>query len=61
VRFNTESAVEPADVAAELAMQTKSQLVQQSGRVLLFYRRHDQKPKIELPKKARSSAQTGRS
>ena len=53
VRFNTESSVEPAEVAADLVLQTKSQLVQQSGRVLTLYRRHDQKPRIELPKGAR--------
>ena len=55
VRFNTESSVEPAEVAADLALQTRSQLVQRSGRVLVLYRRHDQKPSIELPKKARHS------
>jgi RNA-binding protein len=56
IRFNTESAVEPAEVAADLALQTRSQLVQQSGRMLLLYRRHDQKPKIELPKRARGAS-----
>jgi RNA-binding protein len=55
IRFNTESAVEPEEVAADLALQTKSQLVQQSGRVLVLYRRHDQKPKIALPKGDRSA------
>jgi len=50
VRFNTESASEPAESAEELATRTKSQVVQKLGRVLLFYRRHDEKPKIELPK-----------
>ena len=55
VRFNTESAVEPAEVAAELTAQTRSHLVQQSGRVLTLYRRRDQKPGIELPKRARSA------
>ena len=60
VRFNSESAVEPADVASELAVQTKSHLVQRSGRVLLFYRRRDHKPTIELPRRVRrgSSAAT---
>jgi RNA-binding protein len=53
VRFNTESSVEPEEAALDLALQTRSQLVQQSGRVLLLYRRRDQKPSIELPKKAR--------
>jgi RNA-binding protein len=56
IRFNTESAVEPEEVAADLALQTKSQLVQQSGRVVILYRRHPQKPAIELPKQARRSA-----
>jgi RNA-binding protein len=55
VRFNTESAVEPAEAAPEVLSQTKSQLVQQSGRVLTLYRRRDQKPTIELPKKARAA------
>jgi RNA-binding protein len=50
VRFNSESSVEPADVTAELVTRTRSQLVQRSGRVLVLYRRHPEKPKIELPK-----------
>lgn len=53
VRFNTESTVEPAEVAPDLALQTRSHLVQQSGRVLILYRRRDQKPTIELPKRSR--------
>jgi RNA-binding protein len=56
IRFNTESTVEPEEVAADIVLQTKSQLVQQSGRVLLLYRRHDQKPTIALPKPTRSSS-----
>jgi RNA-binding protein len=55
VRFNTESAVEPGEAAAEVLLQTKSQLVQQSGRVLTLYRRRDQKPTIELPKRVRAA------
>lgn len=54
VRFNTESTVEPADTALDLAARTKSVLVQKAGRTLVFYRRHDEKPKIELPKAKRS-------
>ncbi len=50
VRFNTESSVEPADVVADLVTRTRSQLVQHSGRILVLYRRHAEKPKIELPK-----------
>jgi len=49
VRFNTECAVEPAEVAEQIVASTRSQLVQMSGRTLLLYRRHAEKPKIELP------------
>jgi RNA-binding protein len=49
VRFNTESAVQPAESAEELAARTRSHLVQKTGRVLTLYRRHDEKPRIELP------------
>src|SRR5262245_43552921 len=48
VRFNTESAIEPAESAEELATRTKSELVQKLGRVLLFYRRHDEKHAPQL-------------
>jgi len=56
VRFNTECSVEPAEVAEELATRTKSQLVQKMGRILILYRRHDEKPRIELPKATRPAA-----
>jgi RNA-binding protein len=56
VRFNTESSVEPADVAEELVTRTKSQLVQKMGRILVLYRRHDEKPRIELPKGKRPAS-----
>ncbi len=59
IRFNTESSVEPADVADDLASRTKSQIVQRAGRVLVLYRRHDEKPKIELPKGRRAPRQAG--
>ena len=49
VRFNSESAVEPRDVAAELCQLSQSQLVQAVGRTLVLYRRRVHKPKIELP------------
>jgi len=55
IRFNTESASEPAESAEELATRTKSQLVQKMGRMVVLYRRHDEKPKIELPKAKRSA------
>jgi RNA-binding protein len=50
VRFNTESAAEPTESAEELATKTRSELVQRTGRMVVLYRRHDEKPKIELPK-----------
>lgn len=50
VRFNTESTVEPAEVAESLAQSTRSELVQRLGRVLVLYRRHDERPKIPLPR-----------
>lgn len=51
IRFNTESAVEPAEVADELARRTASHIVQRLGRMLVLYRRHDTQPRIELPKR----------
>jgi RNA-binding protein len=53
VRFNTECAVEPGEVADDILARTRSQLVQKAGRVLILYRRHDEKPRIELPKAKR--------
>jgi RNA-binding protein len=53
IRFNTEATLTPADGAEELATRTRSQLVQKAGRVLVLYRRHDEKPRIELPKAKR--------
>ena len=50
VRVNTESTVEPAEAAEALAEGTRSELVQKLGRVVVLYRRHDEKPKIALPR-----------
>lgn len=55
IRFNTESAVEPAAVADELATRTASHLVQKKGRTLVLYRRRDQNPTIVLPNTKRQS------
>ena len=49
IRFNTESAVEPTDVADELASRTDSHLVEKKGRTLVLYRRRDREPTIVLP------------
>lgn len=54
VRFNTESGIEPAEACQAIVSGTKSQLVQSSGRILVLYRRHDQKPKIRFPRADRS-------
>lgn len=56
VRFNTESAVEPAEAMDELALRTRSELVQKTGRILVLYRRHAERPKIDLPKATRPRA-----
>jgi RNA-binding protein len=57
VRFNTESTVEPAEAVDEVVARTNSELVQKMGRILILYRRHDEKPKIALPSdKARRAA-----
>ena len=61
VRFNTESAVEPADAMEELTVRTKSELVQKTGRILILYRRHDEKPKIALPFVLLGTSTRGRS
>ena len=53
VRFNSECAVEPREVAGDLARQSQSQLVQTVGRTLVLYRRRTHKPKIDLPTKKR--------
>jgi len=55
IRFNTDS-IEPGEVADELALRTRSELVQKLGRMLILYRRHDDKPKIELPSAKRLRA-----
>jgi len=51
IRFNTESAIEPGAATQEIVSRTRSELVQHSGRTLVLYRRHDQRPKIELPRR----------
>jgi RNA-binding protein len=60
IRFNTESAVEPAEAADEVAARTRSELVQRTGRVLILYRRHAEKPKIALPSARAPRAAAGR-
>lgn len=49
VRVQPNSLEEPREVAALLSEETQSQLVQVAGRNFLLYRRHPEKPVIELP------------
>jgi RNA-binding protein len=49
VKFLKESPIEPAEAVAAVEQETNSQVVQRLGRLLIVYRRHDQKPKIVFP------------
>lgn len=51
VKFLKEAPVDPAEAAPLVESATNSEVVQQLGRLLIVYRRHDNKPKIELPKR----------
>jgi RNA-binding protein len=53
LRFAKECEVSPEDASEPLATQVPCQIVQKAGRVLTVYKRHDNKPKIELPKAPR--------
>lgn len=50
VRFNKECESQPDDAAPTLSAQAACHVVQKAGRVLTLYKRHDNKPKIELPR-----------
>jgi RNA-binding protein len=50
VRFAKECESQPEDAASPLASETGCFVVQKAGRVLTLYKRHDNKPKIELPR-----------
>lgn len=49
VRVIQNSPVEPREIGSQLAEATRSELVQVIGKNLLYYRRSDKKPSIELP------------
>lgn len=53
IRFAKECEVDPEQAAEPLEAQVPCQVVQKAGRVLTVYKRHDNKPKIELPKATR--------
>lgn len=50
IKFAKECEVAPDAAAEPLEQQVPCQVVQKTGRVLTVYKRHDHKPKIELPK-----------
>ncbi len=50
VRVIANAPVEPQNIADDLAGVTRSEVVQIIGRNLLFYRRSEKKPSIELPR-----------
>lgn len=50
VRIGSEAPVERKDAGAELATRSGSTLVQVLGRTLLLYKRHPNKPRIDLPR-----------
>ena len=49
VRFGQEAPVDAKTAASELALSSDSTLVQTAGRTVTLYRRHDHRPKLELP------------
>lgn len=53
IRFAKECDVNPEQASDPLAAQVPCHVVQKAGRVLTVYKRHDNKPKIELPKATR--------
>lgn len=50
VRIGSEAPVERKEAGAELATRSGSTLVQVLGRTLLLYKRHPNKPRIDLPR-----------
>lgn len=56
IRFAKECETDPEQASEPLETQVPCQVVQKAGRVLTVYKRHDHKPKIELPKAPRARA-----
>ena len=49
IRVISNSSVEPRDVGPQLAEATQAEIVQVIGRNMLFFRRSQKKPSIDLP------------
>ncbi len=56
VSLGRETPIDPAETAELIAKENKALVVQVIGKIVVVYRRHPQKPKIELPKKRRGAA-----
>jgi RNA-binding protein len=56
IRFGKEAPEGAAEASEQIATATDSMIVQTSGRVLALYRRHDHKPRIQLPTKEHEGA-----
>lgn len=50
IRAGTECPIDRKEAGPELALRTGATLVQVLGRTILLYKRHPNKPKIELPR-----------
>jgi RNA-binding protein len=49
VRIDTDDSKARRDIAEELAKETDSEVAGTIGKLAIFYRRRDEKPKIKLP------------
>jgi RNA-binding protein len=56
VSLGRETPIDAAEAAELIAKENKALVVQVIGKIVVVYRRHPQKPKIELPKKRRGAA-----
>jgi RNA-binding protein len=53
VSLGRETPVDTGVIAVHIEAENQASVVQQIGKTIVVYRRHPQKPKIELPKRAR--------
>ena len=50
VRFEIDESAKRKELAAQLAVETDSQLAASVGKIAVLYREREEKPKIKLPK-----------
>jgi RNA-binding protein len=58
VKVTGESEVDASELAPQIEKQTRSQVAQIIGHTIVLYRRHDEKPKIVLPRLKAGKATT---